>query len=910
MSLGKDLEMLTRALFEENYSSSEVKNILSRIVNFPTRYSKEEFESWKKSLSGFPEMLKTLFAEPLATGRQRQYVKSFLGEISSNRDFPEKNKDQILKDLMSFVSSIHSKNSEMERQYKNENPGSVLENPSVRGPSSNFSSSKFIKDLVDMAKKGSVSRENIKKYVSENLNDRFSDMFREARSQGYPELIPLIIESARDKPKMADTVFGNVLDTFSYRLKVEKFKELYLSKGEIGHRQLYELIGNLRTVSSLTGLSLDEIKKEFQNKNLQRSFADFFADDLAGKNTLKSVLTSESLSKKIRENTRKVMGLVKDKGKKNANTSMHAREFTNEIMISVREELKSLHLENLKTIFGSKTETGVSEDFYKILENIATSFAMNELSLFRSHYEIREVKVGDRMVSVPVFYKIPGVYGSDADLAAIKMLADYDGSLDNKLDEESREKKARALEATDKATEERLRASMALYPSHFKIAQRLLNYHGYSNLRAAIRRDEFLGKRLNMQRINYLLQKRKNGEKLSDSEKKEIQAHKKAVDNVIEQNGTITLGKLFVAASKDIDRKRKDPFYHPRHLIALVSLSEMTGTTRSKWFFIVTQANEMLEMLGKDAKRLGTTLDKILERVDIQDIPSSSTRPAGKGDERSRKKWEDHGLFEFRNRQEYIRKLNSLKSRREVFEKYGGTHFDHRGRPKSPLYKEFFAVYEKMYETDPAFKKQVDNNGGIYVSFENFMNTSFIQGKLREDKAVELFKALESPEAKTLKRFMDSQFYFERYERGQKLFTYSPGEMRDKKWYPISMDRQVNASLTEASSSGDKVEINKSFEEKELMQQKEILEYVENKYKENAPIDEKFSGMTFLGRVEASSTIEELDANLAFIHSYIPESHLNEFQEGLGDGSISKVAQRRRQELQGLNNNPNVTPIV
>lgn len=895
MALKQDLEKLVRALFEEKYNSSELKNLLSSIVDFPNCYSKEAFESWKTRINGLTDMFKQILTETTTEGSLGN-VKAFLSNLTSNRELPEKNRDQILRDVTAFVSSLHSKSNDMERVYKNENPGGDLENASHKDLKARVAPSKFIKDLVEMVKGGKVSQSAVREYIQANAQGRLSEMYREARSQGYDELVSIMTEGYRVTPKMASAEFGNVLDAFGYRLKVDKFKDLYLSSGETGHRQLYSLLGNLNTVSVLTGLSLEEIKKELQNEKVQKSFGDFFADDLARSKTLAATLKSGNVVKKILDKTREMLNPENLDNKAITNP----RGFTNQIMMEVREKLKKAHLENLEKVFGSKESGNVPEELYKAMERVALGFATNELAMFSQHYELRSVKIGDKEVQVPVFYRMPGIYrsGTDRTLYQIVRLLKADKILEKNRREDHT---SLARSKGGRYTEKRLQESALTYPGHFKHAKRLIGYYGYANLRAALRRDKFLTSRKSLERIAYLSEKIKTRQGLTPSEKKELAHYNARVDSLVEKDGTITLGKLFIAASEDIQKKKKDPFHHPRHLIALMNLSEMTGTTKSKWLVVTTQAMEMMDILEREAKGSGMSIEDIIERVDIGELPSTSIRPAGKGDERGREKWDDPGMAEHERKMEYVQKVNALKVRRDVIAKYSGTHFDHRGRPKSSLYKELFKGYEKMYESDPDLKRRADNMGGVYPAFKSFMESRFAQSQLRDMRARELLKAMEDPEFKRFKTFEDSACFYEKYVEAQKLFTTSPGSYVCGKWVPLALEK------TMYSREGRFVRPARQKMINELRALHLQLEHIETVYQNKVTLNQKFIGMTFVGRLEASTTIKELKKNLAFIYSYIPEKYLNEFQEDLGDMSISKIAERRSQELQGLTKNQNVT---
>jgi hypothetical protein len=168
-----------------------------------------------------------------------------------------------------------------------------------------------------------------------------------------------------------------------------------------------------------------------------------------------------------------------------------------------------------------------------------------------------------------------------------------------------------------------------------------------------------------------------------------------------------------------------------------------------------------------------------------------------------------------------------------------------------------------------------------------------------------------------------------RYERIQQSLESSLGHVDKNTGFFIPQKRR-NLLSGEANKAVNKTGQFDEAKKQELMEADSSEDYLFGISKVIPPnVQEKFQGYSLLGMIHASESEEELSMVMSHIHTLIPKDHLDTLQENasvkISDVHLEKQTElnkktetdqqeflrkqslARQQEIQGLNNTPDVT---
>ena len=890
MNHENQIEQLVRALHSRNYSSSEVKNMLTRIIAMPDKYNQKTFSAWEKANSSRQGALKDLLKED-TEGKRGPHLKTWLKEITNDNYEAAANIARFTADVKSVFASTDAKNKIFDRNRTAENPEGKLDETQKSIYGTSMDPARFVSGLVSLLA-GGPSVSTLKAYISKNINPTNSGgISKELRSKGHLELFEMVGNGTRADTKTADSVFEAQMKIHANVVRDTNFKSMFRSSGELGIKKLYDLLksNNSTAMQRITGYNASELAGILDEKEIRQSLVSLWLDELGSSGDLKKAINSQKDI--IKSKTEQLIKDQKDNPIpskiKNLNTV-----FADSITRKVRDEIAGVQAAKAKEIFGNNE---LPDELIISMKVLTGKHSISETNAFRDNLEIVNISSENGILSIPMLPRMSEVYAEGIGLETInKLLKDQE-----KLKKEGhaigstlaeRDIREKALERAGlKTIESKLKESEAIYPAAFKQARRLMG-NTSSKLRANIRRSSFLRSVL-----------RTGGEERDSN----IES---AVEGLIIKDGSITLGNLFKAALHDIaiKIKNKDDFYNAKHVKALISLASLSGVARSKWFAIYQTASQMVDSLESTAKGMGSTLDRVIARVDIQDIASESTREAGKGDER-RAKWSDPGKYESEGIRNYRANLNKHGPRQDVISKYSGKHFDRQGKITSDLYRTIFKEWKKnMYANGQA--SAIESAGGVNKAFQRYMNGPHAREGLRSLMAEELRESMSEQEFKNYDKLLREEFYLGRYQRAQKFFTFTAYEtVKGPNGRNIIVPLPMRRESTEEGSSlnGGIYDADKADRVKSEHEQ---LEYVHGLADPNSTLDEKYKGFTFVGMIHAAKDDKDLERIEQHIYDYVPKEHLDQFQENSGDTSISNLLKNRRDELSGLGNAAGVTP--
>jgi len=892
MNYENQIEQLVRALHSDNYSSSEVKNRLNQIIAMPDKYNQKTFEAWRTANVSRQGAIKNLLNSD-SDGKRAKHLEPWLKEITGDNHAGAANIARFTADVKSVFASADAKNKTFTRNHKAENPEGKLDGPKKPQYGTSMDPSRFVSGLVSLLASGpSVS--TLKAYISKNINPTNSGgITKELRSKGHVELFDMVGNGTRADTKTADSVFEAQMKIHANVVRDTNFKSMFRSSGELGIKKLYDLLksNNSIAMQRITGYSASELATILKEDGIKQSLVSLWLEELQGSGDLKRAIEGrkEDIKKataQLIEDQKKDLDPHKVKNLKNI--------FVDSVMMKVRNDITKTQSDARKGLFGDNV---LPDELVKDMRTWTVKHSMAEIGSFKDSLDLVNISSKEGLLSIPVFTGIPGIYSAGIGVEPIKKLLQdqktlestpidtkKEGALDTRLKDEKSLREAGMKHADDK-----LASNESIYPAAFKQARSLMHYHG-GNLKANFRRSRLL---------------RNSVRKEGDKRKEEIEA---AVDGLIIKDNSILLGNLFKAALKDIDKKinGKDDFYNARHVKALISLASLSGRARTSWLSICNTATEMVASLESTASGMGSTLDRVVARVDIQDIASESTRESGKGDER-RAKWSDPGRHDWEALRNYQANLNKHGPRADVISKYSGSHFDHQGRIKTDLYRVIFKEWKKqMYANGQA--SEIESAGGVNKAFQRYMGSEHARQGLRGLMAEELRESMSEQDFKIYDKRLREEFYLGRYERAQKFFTFTAyetvkGPNGRNVIVPLPMRRESTeegSSLNGGIYDADKADRVKSEHEQ--------LAYVHGLADPNSTLDEKYKGFTFVGMIHAAKNGEDLNRIEQHIYDYVPKEHLDQFQENSGDTSISNLLKNRRDELTGLGNAAGVTP--
>jgi hypothetical protein len=894
-SIGKGkvmLESYMESLFtpkDGKIKSSDIHKTLTSIINLPSSFTPESWDKWLTSYGGKANIPKPLLKilEGDRSGSRSVEIRKLITEYADSirvGSFEQALAIKSLKEeiIKAFETTFNAEASRIQRYTlaRKNNLLSIAEENTILGTSV-MPASKAADQIALMVKRGD-SLSNLKSFINRvgAGKDFIVNVIKKLKDDKKEDIAALVGQMDAKIGGSSDYELNQLLKSIETKEKVKVFISTYCRTESI--MKLIEMLSSESSFKAKTGLDISILPGILNNRKTSQKIKDLISDQILHNNGFDKVIKETDMRNFILNKQQEFIKKAIDTGKQPS-----IRVLKEAIISKVQLKLQDRY----ETLLSGIVDKGlVGAEYYSQLTSMINNHVINELSFINDY----------------VTYPTRKILDKNNNEITINSLHVDNVVYPERLKRFGAPKKTKKQEERESDTEFlKLTALINTLPPEMKVAQNLVKYSIKAKTLQKLQRLKAEGKHLN-----------KNSDDLKES--------------IFNEHGHIVIGSLFKKALEELDAKTSSPYASTVCLRAILFLAKGSGTWRSKHAYLYKQIYEMADKLHAAAKESGVTLDQLLDRRRLEDKDPDENKGRRNDVTRGHRKDPDFSKADYLDRLQIRNLMRAIPKRSKIIGEYAPPYVDSRGKPLSPAIQKLFERYVSNMKTNAVFQKMVvDNPNGIHGLFINYLTSKHGQRLINDEIAFRLKDVDKDPEVSKAILGYERVLYGLRYERIQQSLESSLGHVDKNTGFFIPQKRR-NLLSGEANKAVNKTGQFDEAKKQELMEADSSEDYLFGISKVIPPnVQEKFQGYSLLGMIHASESEEELSMVMSHIHTLIPKDHLDTLQENasvkISDVHLEKQTElnkktetdqqeflrkqslARQQEIQGLNNTPDVT---